>query len=99
MSGGLLKYIISHTEGDVRYILHADTNEDSHLGVALKARVDRLCVIGGGVVAWGGQGFTLRGSSDKFKGEPANIRSAFITLLNERFHDELQRYIESRQTK
>jgi hypothetical protein len=97
MVGGLLKYIVCRVLEDYRFILHADAKMYTHSGIAKKVNGDSSSVVvGGGFVAWGGDKFTLRGSSETFGEEPGDFRLAFITLLNERFHDDLQKYIESR---
>lgn len=99
MLTGSLRYIVSKAHKDAFSVLHADAGENTHLGVAKKAEVDPLLVLGGGFVAWGGSGLTLRGSSRRFGEEPTEFRLALITVLNERFHDDLKRYIESRTPK
>ncbi|HVW67010.1 MAG TPA: hypothetical protein VHA78_04770 [Candidatus Peribacteraceae bacterium] len=95
MLSGSLKYIVSCTVKDMHFVLHADATEGTHLGIIRKANVDASSVLGGGFVAWGGSEFTLRGSSVSFGAEPADVRLSFINTINDRFHDDLERYIQS----
>jgi len=99
MLGGSVKYIVICTVKNVHFVLHADAAESMHTGITRKAHVDSSSVLGGGCIMRRGSEFTLRGSSLSFGAEPADIRLSFINAINERFHDDLERYIQSRTTK